>query len=150
MDAWHVKSSEHNQQMLTQGTGGEEITRPSCQEGRETRRQRRGFGTQKPQILRGLVASCSHLCIKHGHRAVRGCSKYGSRGQLSKLENVPWWGEEFRKTEEKRLFSCMCPRNAYCSELRGKIRTIQVLRHCLCCFKFSWQHLTSSLTQKGI
>ena len=33
------------------------------------RQQRRGSGTQRPQTLRGLVASCSHLCIKHGHGA---------------------------------------------------------------------------------
>lgn len=44
-------------------------------------RQRRGFGTQKPQTLRGLVASCSHLRIKHGQRAVGGLSDHGSLEQ---------------------------------------------------------------------
>jgi hypothetical protein len=60
---------------------GGKITGPRSQEGREAKAEQRGFGTKKPQTLRGLVASCSHLCIKHGHRAVGGHSKDGSPEQ---------------------------------------------------------------------
>lgn len=134
--------------MLTQGSGGEKIIWPRSQEGRE-KKQSRGFGTQKPQILRGLVASCSHLCIKHGHRAVEGHSKYGSQGQPANWRMC--LGEERNLGKGgKRGFSLHVSKKCILHRAKGKIRTIQGLRHCLCCFKFSWQHLTSPLTQRGI
>lgn len=83
------------------------------------RRQRRGFGTQKPQTLRGLVASCSHLCIKHGHRAVRGHSKHGSQGQPANWR-MCLAEERSSGKRVKRLSSCLCLRNAYCAELGRK------------------------------
>lgn len=86
---------------------------------RGKRRQRRGFGTQKPQTLRGLVASCSHLCIKHGHRAVRGHSKHGSQGQPANWR-MCLAEERSSGKRVKRLSSCLCLRNAYCAELGRK------------------------------
>lgn len=113
------------------------------------RRHSRGFGTQKPQTLRGLVASCSHLCIKHGHRAVGGRGEYGSRGQTANWRMC--LGEERNLGKGgKEAFLLHVSKKCILHRAKGKIRTIQVLRHCPCCFKFSWQPLTSSLTQRGI
>lgn len=100
--------------MLAPGSSEGKITGPGSQEGGK-RGLRRGFGTQKLQTLRGLVASCSHLCIKHGHGAVGGYGKDGSWGQPANWRMC--LGEE-QSEGESRLFSCMCLRNAYCTELR--------------------------------
>lgn len=152
MDAWHVKSTEHIQRMLTQGVVGKRSHGLEARTGGK-RKQRRGLGTQKPQTLRGLVASCSHLCLKHGHRAVGDTGKCGSphplrgshRGAASALLR-----RRVQEKGEKEAFLSHVPKECILCRAKGKIRTIQVLRHCLCCFKFSWQHLTSSLTQRGI
>ena len=68
MDAWHVKSTEHIQGMLTQGSGGEKITRPGSQEGREKKAEKRLWNTKAPdaQGLGGQLLTSLHKTWARG------------------------------------------------------------------------------------